>query len=167
MKKIISAVALSAAFLGVGLAMSTQAQAAKVTAVPKSWRSSWGCKPEDYYLVKFTKNSYAFSNARQSKKGNWILNKKNNEYVNLKLSKKLRVNKTFTLGTANKHGYRKLQYKVKSAETKKAFTTTFYYKLSGKKLRVNWFNRGDGFSIYNKLPTLASRNAYFNNLKAK
>lgn len=152
MKKIISAVALSAAFLGIGLAAPTSAQAAKLTTVPKDMRSAFGNMGELAYLKKFTKTTYNMGAIVKSKKGNWVIPKRNRP---LKLAKKL-SQKTFTLTTKNKYGYRKLQTKDGK------YISTEYYKLKGKSLTISDSANGKQISDgYTKLPTLASRRAFF------
>lgn len=157
MKKIISAVALSAAFLGIGLAAPTPVQAAKLTVVPKNMRSAFGNHGELDYLMKFTKTTYNLGTIVKSEKGNWVITKSDRP-VNgpLKLAKKLKSQKTFTLTTKNKYGYRKLQTKNGK------YISTQYYKLKGKLLTISDSANGKEFADgYTKLPTLASRKAFF------
>ncbi|AYM01917.1 hypothetical protein D8911_02500 [Levilactobacillus brevis] len=113
-------------------------------------------------MYKFSKNTYTFGIVMQNKKKNWIIQKDSqSDYHHLRLSKKLKKNKTFTLTTKNKYGYRKLQTKDKTSGMKKAYISTKYYKIKGNKLRASDFANGKGYSEYTKVPTLASRRTFF------
>ncbi|MFD1454429.1 hypothetical protein ACFQ44_01890 [Levilactobacillus lanxiensis] len=165
MKKSVSRMALALSLLGLGIVgatgvSTTTAHAAKLSAVPKNLRGSWGTLGEDFYMVTFTKNSFSFSDVTQTKSKNWVMQKSTDFYQHLKLGKKVKVNKTFTISKKNKHGYVYVHSKSKGD----SFTNKYYFKVKGKTLKWSNYPNGKRAEEYTKLPTMASRKAFFGSI---
>ena len=161
MKKSVSRMALALSLLGLGIVgatgvSTTTAHAANLSAVPKNLRSTWGMMGEEDYMVIFTKNSFSFSTIKRSKNKNWVLEKSREPYVHLKLGKKVKANKTFTI-SKNKHGYAYVHYRLK----RESGSDKLYFKVKGKKLKWSNYANGREAEEYTKLPTMASRTAFF------